>query len=272
MRAIICSLFFAFALALYGEDQTAAEQFAIHAKMHAMAFGAVLAAFNGDPVSTLTKDADEIRRRKTLEKWWDVHSRDELLALLNGIESGENGHRSAFWAMGEKLKHLKPGTLWPTILSSAKAGEDIEGLVLVVSYMHAPKNKSLPLTAWDFGRYVNLCRWGWDAGYLSESEMWERILPVARLLQKSYSSWEDYAADYMCGREFYSAPAMRENGAKMEKIVQLLLNELPNGAWGSIPWEEPLGEGPITIDRFAAKIKARAIESDISPGPSISGL
>lgn len=266
MRISIILFFLSSSLALPGQSSGAkpvAGTPDVHAKIHAMAFGAILASFNGDAAVTLSKDADPIRRQETLAKWWDVHSREELLALLDRIVDGKNGHRATFLLTQEKFKHLSPGMLWPTILGLAKAGDDIEDLVFVASYMHTPGGKCLALTAWDFGRYINLCRWGWDAGYLSEPEVWERVIPVARLLQKSYSSWPEYASDYMRGREYYSASATRENGARMQEIVNLLLVERPNGVWGNIPWEESLGEGPIAVDQFAEKIKARALGPDI---------
>lgn len=261
MRILIIPLFLTSSIAGFGQYTKSYSAHEVEAKLHAMAFGAILASFNGDDPVTLNKDdGDATRQQESLAKWWNVHSREELLALLEGMTNGKNGHRVSFWKTQQQFRNLEPGMLWPTIFASAKAGEDIEDLILVASYIHAPPDKCLALTAWDFGRYINLCRWGWDAGYLNETEMWERMMPVARLLQKSYSSWSEFASDYMRGREYYSAPATRESGAKMQQTVNDLLAAKPKGAWKDIEWSAPLTDGPVAVDQFAEKIKSRAAD------------
>ena len=60
------------------------------------------------------------------------------------------------------------------------------------------------LLGWDYGRYICLCRWGYLVGWLNEQEAWEKIMPAAELLQKSFSSWEDLGRNYLIGRLFWS--------------------------------------------------------------------
>ncbi len=116
---------------------------------------------------------------------------------------------------------------------------------------------AIPLTGWDFGRYINLCRWGFNAGYLSEDEAWARMLPVARLLQASFHSWSDYAADYLRGRIFWSPKQTAIDGEKVRMIIAGLVHA-PDGLWDQIPWSDSLGEGPIAADPFAAAVRRQA--------------
>lgn len=60
------------------------------------------------------------------------------------------------------------------------------------------------IAAWDYDRYISLCGWGYIAGYLSEEEAWQRIMPAARLLQKTFESWIDLGKNHVVGREFWS--------------------------------------------------------------------
>jgi hypothetical protein len=35
------------------------------------------------------------------------------------------------------------------------------------------------ILAWDLVRYIAVCRWGYLAGYLTETEAWDHIMPAA---------------------------------------------------------------------------------------------
>src|SRR5580658_6012827 len=75
-------------------------------KTHALAFSAITDSQNGYLHSTLevTLIPDEAkvaqgRVRKMLHDSWSVQSREDLLALLARIQSGENGQRQRYWAI-----------------------------------------------------------------------------------------------------------------------------------------------------------------------------
>ncbi|MDR2176588.1 MAG: DUF1266 domain-containing protein, partial [Treponema sp.] len=61
------------------------------------------------------------------------------------------------------------------------------------------------ILAWDLGRNIALCRWGYDVGFLSEEEAWEKIMYYAKLIQPLYKSWEEYGYDYYMGRVFWAS-------------------------------------------------------------------
>ena len=86
-----------------------------------------------------------------------------------------------------------------------------------------------------------------------------RIIPAARLLQASYSSWDEYAADYLLGRYFW-AP---DETAEMEHIRYIIgLLESPTGLWSAIPWNESLGEGPVMRDVYASRVLRKYNDPD----------
>lgn len=132
--------------------------------------------------------------RPRLEQWWDVHSRTDLLRVLTWLEDG--GHRRDF----ERATHRPAATI----------------------------------AAWDYGRYVALCRWGYSLGYLSEDEAWRRIMPIARLARDTYSSWQEYADSYVAGRTYWS-PGMRD--AQHVAGIRARLLADPASPWVQLPWD-----------------------------------
>lgn len=228
-------------------------------KTHALAFGAILDTQNGDPHSRLEpemgpaeRETDEGRIRGMLADWWEVHNRKELLDLLEGLQSGEFGQRGIFWDFRRRLLEAKMEN-YIKVISEVSPEHDAPTRKFIVATHLAPlRNPTLPITAWDFGRYINLCRWGVDAGWITEQEAWSRILPAARLLQSSYSSWDEFAADYLLGRNFWNPGTGKDNETIRYRISLLKLS--PKGLWSTIPWGQSLGVGETLHDTLAEKV------------------
>lgn len=229
---------------------------------HAVAFSAILATTNQSPLTELGTGSSKEAEQQMLASWWGVHSRDELLKLLEGIELGWNGHRAGFHQLLEHFRGVQAEDLFNTLVREAKTRDELEQGFVAATYLHAPEGKTLRFTAWDFGRYINLCRWGFTSGYLTEDEAWARILPVARFLQTAFASWQAFAEDYVQGREYYSPAQMRNNGNATRQAVTML-SMPPDGLWERIAWNESLGEGPVAVDRYAKSLGKRT--SDQQP-------
>ncbi len=61
----------------------------------------------------------------------------------------------------------------------------------------------LDATAWDMGRMVNIARYCYDCGYLTESKAWEYILHAGRVSESCYIRWEDFGKAYVIGRAIW---------------------------------------------------------------------
>jgi uncharacterized protein DUF1266 len=240
--------------------QTTAEEM----KTHALGFGAILDSQNGDPHSQLARPMDEaasldrkLKKRDLMVSAWGLHSREELLTMLDGIQNGESGSRKGFWNVRLKLLEGKMENYIPIISASR---EDVASAIVAATHLDPLRGHSLPLAAWDFGRYINLCRWGYVCGWLSEQEAWDRIIPAARLLQASYNSWGDFAQDYLLGRNFWNPQTGKDN--ETIRYTVALLNLPPKGLWSTIPWNEPLGTGAILSDTLAAQVLDHYVDPD----------
>ena len=186
--AIVCSIlsfiFLAGCAAQFGLSGT---KITAQQKCRALAFSAILSSVNNESLSELNEGpvSDELRKRQqqSLYEGWNVKSRDDLLNTLQWIE--EDGHRKVLWEMREHLKLLPIENLLEEVFKDTNDKNDFNRKLMAALSLGAPQRKVVDITAWDYGRYVSLCRWGYICGYLTEEEAWEMILPVARYLQKS---------------------------------------------------------------------------------------
>jgi uncharacterized protein DUF1266/ankyrin repeat protein len=98
----------------------------------------------------------------------------------------------------------------------------------------------IPYLAWDYCRLVRVAGQSYVAGYLTEDEAWQRIMPAARALQANYSSWREMGEDYLAGRERWS----HERDPEFAVVFQLLADPKdPNSPWNKNAWNTDLSEG-----------------------------
>jgi len=214
----------------------------------ALAFAAIIARINHEPFEVLADVpiTDELKKstQKLLSDWWQVNSRIQLLDTLQWQENG--GHRKILWEKCNTLRSVPIEKLPDELVRGVKDKDEFNRNLVAALSLRAPKRKVLDITAWDYGRYISLCRWGYVSGYISEQEAWEHIMPVARFLQASYSSWDEYADDYLRGREFWSLNQTIQAGTLNRETVKSLL--VADGLWHKTAWDAPLGEGAVAED------------------------
>jgi hypothetical protein len=226
-------------------------------RLHALALNGILDSLNGRSHTSLAylydlkggnDGADAVK--SMLSESWGITSREGLIKMLNDFESGTTGHRGRYWRIRLAVLRHQPEH-YIDVFGEMNEG-DAAAVHIVLQHIDKPLGPGLPITAWDFGRYINLCRSGFNAGLLSQSEAWDRIVPAARLLQASYSSWDEYAADYLIGRNFWNAGSILEN-----EMIRGLIKGLERpgaGLWASIPWNESLVDGPVLEDGLATRL------------------
>ena len=69
----------------------------------------------------------------------------------------------------------------------------------------SPQLREKSLIGWDYIRIVNVAGTCYAAGYLSEEEAWEEIMAAAKMLQKTFSSWEDLGNNYVLGSYYWGS-------------------------------------------------------------------
>jgi len=174
----------------------------------------------------------QIMERSALSRWWGIENRMDLFEMLLWLQTG--GHRKNFDEMGKRIASLSPGEI--AGMKNAVAGNVERSNDIDIVLKHYTEFGDKSILGWDYTRYVALCRWGYVVGFISEDEAWEKIMPVARLLQQRFDSWEDLGNNYIIGRRFWSAKETARQGKLIRSAFNKLLTD-PSSPWNTIPWD-----------------------------------
>jgi hypothetical protein len=181
---------------------------------------------------------DVANAKGILNNAWKIHDREGLLITLNWIDSG--GNRIEFNMLRDYLSELSADDIESLKKKYLNNDKIINKIEIVMKYHKQLGSKSL--LGWDYARYVSLVGWGYVVGFLTYDEAWNQLMPVGRLLQQTFDSWEDLGNNYIIGRKYWSKSRTEEQGKQIDKIVQRLLTE-PNSPWKRINWELDLATG-----------------------------
>jgi hypothetical protein len=214
-------------------------------KLWALATCAILTESNRrrhDLLGGCERTPEDIKAwQDSLAQWWGVHNRAELLDTLQWVERG--GHRREFDELARELTAATPAQL-ANIRADVRDDPSLSNKVeIALKYGSEFGHKSI--AAWDYARYVSLCGWGYIAGYLSEEEAWRRIMPTARLLQKTFDSWEDLGKNHVVGREFWSWKQTQDRGNVTRQCYAKLLTD-PSSPWVRLKWDMELSAPKAT--------------------------
>jgi hypothetical protein len=174
--------------------------------------------------------------RQLLSEWWGVSNRDQLVEMLSWLQF--DGHRADFEELGRRVDAMNEEQFKASEAALLGDPEQLHSLQ-VVRQNHRNLGQS-GILAWDLVRYIALCRWGYLAGYLSQTEAWDHIMPAARRLQETFSSWEALQNDYLIGREFWSLEQTQKNGERYRLIFERFIQD-PSSPWNTNPWPMDLG-------------------------------
>jgi Protein of unknown function (DUF1266) len=201
-------------------------------KAWAIAAAAILSTYNRESTSGMSSGLGRVETRRILADGWNVHSHDDLTGAFAWLDQG--GNRVEFSDVGARAESLSPEKLKEAV-SHLNA---VDASSVRVAYANYERFGTKSISAWDYARYINLCRWGVDAGYLSEDEAWQRTMYAARILQQTFGSWREFGENYMVGSEFYPRHYLL-NRQRMQAVHQELVSN-PSSPWNRIPWSLPL--------------------------------
>ncbi|MBP9478654.1 MAG: DUF1266 domain-containing protein [Sebaldella sp.] len=160
-----------------------------------LVFGAVLASRNDMPYDELTPAEYKDASIQVLGSAWEVtdtaSAKEQLDALLN------EGHRKEGDVVLEKVKANAPADL----KEQADLYNDVKkNLIDNYGYTEEEINNIKTISAWDYDRLVNVARFSYYAGYITEAEMWDYVNKAVDSAKKDYNGWKDYFAGAIIGR------------------------------------------------------------------------
>jgi hypothetical protein len=207
------------------------------AQRWAIALTGFMTELNNDSHESLNFNVmNGVNKRKYLEllrRDWGITTREELLETMTVTEL--DGHASSL-AFVKKIistnKDFSFNAIFNKFQLSARQYNYLK--FAVVNWGHY-YNRSI--LAWDLGRNIALCRWGYDTGFLTEEEAWEKIMYYARKIQSLYNSWAEYGLDYYFGRIFWAAGSGSEADyfLRTDEIYQKLMGR--TGYWTGLEWK-----------------------------------
>jgi hypothetical protein len=177
-----------------------------------------------------TPDGEKTGKR-LLSQGWDVNNRDDLLRTLTWLQF--KGHRTEFDQLGVQVDALTEQQFLTVEAAAQSNPRALNQLEITLKNYRALGTKGI--LAWDLVRYIAVCRWGYLAGYWSETEAWDHIMPAALRLQQTFASWQDLQNDFLIGREYWSLQETQLKGARFHAIYDRFLQD-PSSPWNANPW------------------------------------
>jgi hypothetical protein len=187
----------------------------------AIAAGANLAKLNRSSLRSLATGKLPSTNRYILRDSWSIDDPESLRSTMSWL--AQEGHRTSFQELYAALAGGGQG-LPPEAANSP--------VVRFVAENRA-RFKNGDLLAWDLARLINVARFGFSAGYLSEAEAWEVITVAADHLKAEYASWEEVSDNYLLGFSFW------QDGAPPDEFLleaATWLKTDPASPWKALPW------------------------------------
>ena len=202
-------------------------------KAWALAVSGIFTEINNQRHGVLDASSDNYRKAQLdgLAQSWGIRDKKTLLERLQWLECG--GHRQGYNELVAVYEKLSPQEKERVRKEVIPQGGEIGGK-LKVAVTTRERFKRTSIAGWDFVRYVMLCIDGYNAGFITEEEAWQRIMPVARTVQKTFPSWAALADNFLEGREFWGRdPSSMQ---QMRDIASMLKwdNHSP---WRRLDWK-----------------------------------
>ena len=222
----------------------------------ALAVGAHMSLGHGVSWNAIKDDANSQQKIYTsLRDQWDVNSPAELTDCLEQLLDNETGDPEADFVLDIRaaLGGAPSTPAWRQAVTEHARAQGVPETVLdemlatierVVRYeerfradgLLPPGGTVRSVLAYDWGRAVNMARWGLKIGYFREPQAREYVLRAGKLAFGRYSSWADLSAGYSLGR------VLRFDNDEFDvwyntvlEPHQVLLSD-PASPWLTLPW------------------------------------
>ena len=240
INSLIWMGIFVFMIAMGGCDKSSLKEEALNEQQKwALATSAIPKKANDMEMGVMGggKASDEYVNliREMLKEDWEITDRNSALSAISSLR--DQGHRKDFDLM---LKHvLQLDQQEFSQFYNSCTGQPEMKKLLAGSY----KTKDIAeigrksIIGWDYCRLVYLAECSYRAGYISEEEAWKEIMPAAKVIQSTFSSWQEMSENYLLGREFWSGGS--EPRMIMAKALLLSDRQSP---WLRYAWNLPLDQ------------------------------
>lgn len=191
----------------------------------------------------LDNDGEIIDReaiKKAIESGWSIRDRESLLKTFDWLL--EDGHSVVY----NDIRSF-PNTLSETGKKAFLEGYDKNHSGYYnIEMINEFDNEILVggTSAWDYGRYGFLCRYGVLQEYISEDEMWEKLYMLSKRVRYAYSNPKEYCIGYFVGRGLWLGKEDINDSIDYHEDISKRLLFKKTGPWYKLDWNIDL-EGII---------------------------
>ena len=213
-------------------------------EQRALNVGAIMAGVRTDMCNSLKTGKKVGAITKTLNEWWEINSSQTAVEALDSLKY-EGRHVDYDYILknaadafasepfgdydSEALSNLKQALPELQARHFLAASSDSAGSPQgIVDFSEL---SSISVAAWDMGRMVNVSRWCYEAGYISEAQAWEYIFFAREESAALYADWSEFGKAYVLGRAMWGDHAMLNDF--MDMVETLLKNK--RSPWLSVP-------------------------------------
>jgi hypothetical protein len=192
---------------------------------------------------TLEPEIITNQSRESMKKFiipsWNIYKREDLLNMLNWVLT--KGQRAEFNEYLNYIENNKALSIDEICMQYNLTDRAKRGMEYIKTLDFKKDEKTL--LGYDLGRYVALCKWGYQAGYINNIEAWEKIYSIIPLIKENYNSWEEFGNSYLLGRLFWLELSndLEIRKTNTIKVYKKLLTP-PDGIWTKIPWNSEKGD------------------------------
>ena len=231
-KSLVCITFiFIFNSFLYAE--------LTRAQMWAISLTGIMTEINRSNRNSLNTSTMDVSGRniwlEVLSRDWGITTREELLETLERMEYG--GHAASFREIQEIIYEVNKAQNEQEIavVFQRYQWDQTKYNRFIYVYSNWDRYYNRTLKSWDLGRNISLCRWGYNVGFLSDKEAWDKIFHYARIIQTMYSSFEEYGLDYFMGRLFW-ASGFEEQESYFTR-TEPIYKQLMESYWNWLDWD-----------------------------------
>jgi len=209
-----------------------------------IACGADLTFLNGYPLNTLEEDVDREMMQEQLSEWWGIENKTDFTEMLDSLAKRRHSRVFELFDKVFKMDTDKGAEVLAENFHDEDemevAIEHLDNLAEAYEQFNADglwKKSTAPnFIVWDLARLINLCRNGFDAGFINEEDALNIIVDSAKRLQKEYKSWRELSIAYQFGRYIWGGNDQYE--WLKEGMETLLTHE--DSPWVNLDWNMPL--------------------------------
>ncbi|MDE7287233.1 MAG: DUF1266 domain-containing protein [Lachnospiraceae bacterium] len=165
-------------------------------------------------------EANQATVQQFLADYWEITDRSGVDKTLKMLET--EGHSVEFANEMIYLKELGIGDLTSDkrkdFMIANFTVSDAEAQCYVDWYTYYEANQGHGIAAWDYSRMMTILADAYLAGYYTKEEALEKSLEVAKAIQNSYDSWNQFMEGYFIGYEYWTFESSDERRAVFEEL------------------------------------------------------